>query len=164
MRSTKPRSRSSKLPARTRDTAASTATGGMIPALRACLRGALFAMIAFIALSMIAVAIAYATPDPDAWITPLALCVMALSPIIGGWIALRAGRRQGCRSRVACGLLCGAIILALVFCLSLCLPDDLQGQWPSLVAWGLRAAIPVFCLLGASMAACAPRKRRKRRR
>jgi cbb3-type cytochrome oxidase subunit 3 len=136
----------------------------MLSALRGGLRGALFALIALIVLSIAATAIAYGTPDPDALTTPLSLCVLALAPLTGGWIAYRAGRRGGCTSRLLCGLLCAAITLSLLFCLSLCLPDDLRGQWPSSLAWGLRGGILAFCLLGTVMAAYAPRKKKKRRR
>ncbi len=164
MRSTQSRPHSSKRPARTRDTAAPTTTGGIIPVLRAGLRGALFAIIALVVLAIAAAAAAYGTQDPDSMTTPLSLCVLALAPLAGGWIAYRAGRRRGCTSRLLCGLLCGAIMLAFLFCLSLCLPDGLRGQWPPSLAWGLRGGILAFCSLGAVMAAYAPRRRRKRRR
>lgn len=162
MRSTQSRSRSPKHPTRTQDVA--TPSHGLLPALRAGLRGALLALIILMALSLVAAAIAYGTSDPDALTTPLSLCVLALAPLAGGWIAYRVGRREGCTSRLLCGLFCGAFLLSFLYCLSLCFPDDLRGQWPSTLTWGLRGGILAFCLLGTVMAAYAPRKRKKKRR
>ena len=143
---------------------APTSPGDAVSLLRAGLRGALVALIALVLLTIAAAAIAYANPDPDALTAPLSLCVLALAPMAGGATAFRSGRRRGVRSRLLCGLVTGAILLICLFALSLCLPDSLSGQWPRAVSWGLRAGMLIFCILGAAMAAYAPRKRRKKRR
>ena len=143
---------------------APASNGGAITLVHAGLRGALVALIVLHLLTIAAAAIAYANPDPDALTAPLSLCVLALAPITGGAVAYRIGRRRGVRSRLLCGLVTGAILLICLFALSLCLPDSLSGQWPRAVSWGLRAGMLIFCILGAAMAAYAPRKRRKKRR
>ena len=144
--------------------AAPPSSGGAMSLLRAGVRGALVALIALVLLAIAAAAIAYANPDPDALTTPLSLCVLSLAPITGGAVAYRIGRRRGVHSRLLCGFVTGAMLLACLFALSLCLPDSLAGQWPPMLSWGLRAGMLIFCILGAAMAAYAPRKRRKKRR
>lgn len=139
-------------------------TGGFPATLSSALRGALFALCALILLSACAAAIAYAAPDPDALTTPLALGVLFLSCLFGGWMAYRRGRRINSPAPIVCALLGGGMLMALLFVLSVCLPDSLRGQWPTRLAIGLRGGMLLFCATGAIMAAWAPRKRRKKRR
>ena len=158
--------RSSRRPAKApkRRTSDAEQAGGIAPALTSALQGALYTLAALLPLSALAALLAYSSADPDARTIPLSLCVLALSALLGGWMTYRIGRRRGCRSRLAGGLLCGGMTLMLLLALSLCLPDSLGGQWPSSFVWSLRAGVPAFCTLGAVMAGYAPRKRKKRRR
>ena len=142
-----------------------TAEIGGIPSLLSCAwKGAVLSLLALFLLAALAALAAYSAPDPDALTTPLSLGVLALAPLLGGFIAYRMGRRRGCPSPVASGLLCGGITLILLFAASLCLPDSLRGQWSPSLAWGLRGTVLAFGVLGAVMAGYAPRKKRRRKR
>ena len=157
-------SRSTSPAPRRRDSTVKEASGGVLPTITSALRGSLYTLSALLPLSALAALAAYSTRDPDAWTTPLSLCALALAALLGGWMTYRIGRRRGCHSRLAGGLLCGGMTLMLLFALSLCLPDSFGRQWPASLVWGLRAGVPAFCTLGALMAGYAPRKRKKRRR
>ena len=127
---------------------------------KATARGCLFALLATIVLSAITAAVAYATADPDALVVPLSLCVMAISPLIGGLVTYRS-----CRiSPLLCGALSALALLFFYFVLSYLLPDELRGQWPSGLRWGLRGGVLAFSLIGAVMGAYAPKKRKRKRR
>ena len=149
---------------RRKEPRAAEATGGIPPLLTCASRGALFTLLALFLLAALAALGAYSMQDPDAWTAPLSLGVLALSPLLGGFMTYRMGRQQGGISPLAGGLLCGGITLVLLFAASLCLPDSLRGQWSPSLAWGLRGTVLAFCMLGAVMAAYAPRKKRRRKR
>ena len=127
---------------------------------KATARGCLFAVALSVVLSAVTAAIAYATADPDALLVPLALCVPALSSLIGGLATYRACRT----SPLLCGALNALALMLAYFMLSYLLPDELRGQWPSGLRWGLRGGMLAFSMLGAVMGAYASKKRVKRRR
>jgi putative membrane protein (TIGR04086 family) len=127
---------------------------------KATARGCLIALAATAVLSAVAAGIAYATADPDALVMPLALCVLALCPLIGGLVTYRSRRA----SPLLCGAFTGLGLLFVYFVFSCLLPDALRGAWPSGIRWGLRGGVMAFSLLGAILGSYAPKKRRKKRR
>ena len=127
---------------------------------RAVLRGVLCATGVVLVLSLVAAAVAYAGANPDRLITPLGLAVLAVAALICGMVTRRAARR----SPLLCGSLGGLALLCVWFSLSCLLPDDLRGSFPTGVGWGLRGGTLFFSLLGASMGANLPKKRRRRSR
>lgn len=127
---------------------------------KATLRGILLAIASATLLSAGAAGIAYATADPDALVTPLSLCVIALSSLIGGLVTYRTLRA----SPFLCGAACGLGLLFIFFVISCLLPDTMRGQWPSGLSLGLRGGMLAFSLLGAILASYAPARRKHKRK
>lgn len=140
---------------------AGTAERGALPLLaRATLRGILSATISGAALSLASAAVAYASADPDALITPLALGTLGISTVAAGFAAWRS-----CRTApLVCGCLCGVSLLLVFFFFSCFLPDTLRGGTSDALSWGLRGGVVAFCILGSLMAANMPKKGRSKRK
>lgn len=159
MKATKKRPSRAKQPTRTSDHATEN-TSTLAQWGKATAHGCLISLAATAVLSALAAGIAYATADPDALVMPLALCVLALCPLIGGLVTYRARRA----SPLLCGVFNGLGLLFVYFVLSYLLPDALRGAWPSGIRWGLRGGVMAFSLFGAILGSYAPKKRRRKRR
>lgn len=124
------------------------------------LRGMLSALVCALLLSLLATAIAYASADPDRLVLPLGLGVLALASVTCGLVTRRASHL----SPLLCGFLGGLALLILSFVLSWLLPTALRGGFSPAMTWGLRGGTLAFSLLGASMGANLPKKKRRPRR
>lgn len=126
-------------------------------ALTTAVMAALFALpftaLVGLILLLIATAVAYANPDPDALTTPLSLGVLGLTSVLGGLISARRGQARP----LLCGLFSGLLLTLTLFALSLCIGGEGNGSMtlnlPPLAAWGLHAAVVVLEMLGAKLGA-----------
>lgn len=107
--------------------------------------------------SFAATAIALATADPHALLSPLACAVAALCALVCGFLT----RHRSRMSPLLCGALSGALLVVLFWLLGVLFPAD--RAWPTALAWGLRGGMLVFSLLGASLGANLPKKSRHNR-
>ena len=85
----------------------------------------------------ICTAIAYATPDPDAYAPPLSVGATALTAFIGGILTVRQCGKD--TSAFFCGLIGGILLLLCQLLLSLCFSGSRE--------WGLHSSVPVAILL-----------------
>ena len=108
--------------------------------------------------SFAATGIALATPDPNALITPLACGVSAVCALLCGFLT----RHRARLSPLLCGAIAGAVLVALFWLMGALFPAD--RAWPAALAWGLRGGMLVFSLLGASLGANLPKKKRRPKR
>ena len=105
-------------------------------------------------LLLLAALLLWLLPDPDAWLAGVSVAVLLLSALAGG---IMMARTVGGRA-VLCGLCGGGAILLLMFLLSY-LPVPSAMAMGAGGAVGLRLAVPVFCVLGASLGVNFPGKR-----
>jgi hypothetical protein len=105
--------------------------------------------------SFAATGIALAAPDPNALLAPLACGVSAVCALACGFLT----RHRARLSPLLCGVLSGALLVALFWLMGALFPSD--HAWASPIAWGLRGGMLVFSLLGASLGANLPKKKRR---
>ena len=105
--------------------------------------------------SFAATAAALAAPDPNALIAPLGCAVAALCALVCGFLT----RHRSHLSPLLCGVPAGGVLVVLFWLLGVLFPTS--HAWPAGIAWGLRGGMLVFSLLGASLGANLPKKRRR---
>lgn len=108
--------------------------------------------------SLGATAIALASPDPSALLTPLALAATALCALLCGFLTSHRAHL----SSLLCGVLAGGAHVALFWLMGALFPTD--HAWASPVAWGLRGGMLVFAVLGAALGSSLPKRRRRTKR
>ena len=123
-------------------------------------RALLIALIVGLAFSLIAAAFAYSSPDPEALIGPLALCIPVLLSLLGGFLSYR-GCKQKC---LICGATFGLLLVLLLWLFGWLIPGSGSAPWSSAIRWGLRFGVIFFSVLGSLLASYAPRKRSRKRR
>ncbi len=125
--------------------------GGFASAFMAALFALPVAAIIGLVLLLIVTAVAYANPDPDRLTTPLSLCALGLTALLGGLVAARRGRGQPLLG----GLLSGLLIALLLLGLSLFFGDEARAQLTlgvsSPIRWGLHGGVVALSLLGAKL-------------
>ena len=94
--------------------------------------------------------VAYSNPDPASLSTPLALAALALTSLLGGFVA---SRRNGGESAALCGLCGGCLFTVILFILSLLFGDGARATMTlglsSPAAWGIHAGVVGLEILGA---------------
>lgn len=94
--------------------------------------------------------VAYSNPDPSSLSAPLALGALALTSLLGGFVA---SRRNGGESAALCGLCGGCLFTVILFILSLLFGDDARATMTlglsSPAAWGIHAGVVGLEILGA---------------
>ncbi|MBO5898293.1 MAG: hypothetical protein J6R04_04700, partial [Clostridia bacterium] len=93
-----------------------------------------------------------------ALITPLACGVSAVCALACGFLT----RHRARLSPLLCGALSGAVLVALFWLMGALFPSE--HAWAPPIAWGLRGGMLVFALLGASLGANLPKKKRRPKR
>ncbi len=96
--------------------------------------------------------VAYSNPDPTSLSTPLSLGALALSSLLGGFVA---SRRNGGNNAALCGLCGGCLFTAVLFILSLLFGDEARATMSlglsSVASWGVHAGVVGLEILGALM-------------
>ncbi len=94
--------------------------------------------------------VAYSNPDPASLSTPMALGALALTSLLGGFVA---SRRNGGESAMLCGLCGGCLFTVVLFILSLLFGDEARATMSlglsSPAAWGIHAGVVGLEILGA---------------
>ncbi len=102
--------------------------------------------------------VAYSNPDPASLSTPLALGALALTSLLGGFVA---SRRNGGNNAALCGLCGGCLFTVVLFILSLLFGDEARATMSlglsSPAAWGIHAGVVGLEILGSLMGR--PRRR-----
>ena len=122
------------------------------------LRGLAAALISVFVLVIISAVALYATDDPTRFVFPVALAVLYLSLLFGGWFAARLNHG----SALLCGSLVALLYMGLLFVGSLVLPSSLSADFTSGAALGFRGIGFLLCLIGAFMGA-GERKRKNKK-
>jgi len=96
--------------------------------------------------------VAYSNPDPASLSTPLSLGALALSSLLGGFVA---SRRNSGNNAALCGLCGGCVFTAALFILSLLFGDEARATMSlglsSVASWGVHAGVVALEILGALM-------------
>ena len=104
--------------------------------------------------------ILYKTPDPTSYLTPIALSVLYISALLGGFISVRLNRG----SALLCGLVTGVLLLAVAFILSLPINPSLSADHSIMEAVSLRVVVIICSITGAFIGISKPSPDKKRRK
>jgi putative membrane protein (TIGR04086 family) len=122
--------------------------------------GALIAIAISAVLAIVFSYILYKTADPTRYLTPVALSVLYVSALLGGFIAVRFNSG----SALLCGLVTGVLLIAITFIFSLLVKQSLSSDHSAMDAIALRATIPVCSIIGAFIGNSKPSSDKKRRK
>ena len=128
--------------------------------LSCSLIGAVIAIAISALLAVVLSYVLYKTDDPTRYLTPVALSVLYISALMGGFRAVRFNKG----SALLCGLITGVLLLAVTFIFSLPIKQSLSSDHSILNAVALRAAVVVCSIIGAFIGISKPNPDKKRRK
>ncbi len=127
--------------------------------LHACVFGTCIGIFSTVILLLACTFICLFSQNPDALISPLALCSSVISHLIAGFAASKKKK-----AALPCGLLSGAMLAAVFFLLSLFLNKTLSWGLPLPVSMLIRLSFIAVSLLGAILGTNTHKKRHSRKR
>lgn len=130
----------------------------LVSAFKSSLTGFAAALVSSLILWIAASAIAYANDDPDSVVGALALGVIYLSALTGGFVAVRYNKKDA----LLCGLLSGAMLAVFFFIISLFFGES-PSSYSVFVELMLRGAMLLMSVFGAFAGLHRKDRRRKRR-
>lgn len=130
----------------------------LVSVFKSSLLGFAASLVSALVLWIAASAIAYANDDPDAVVGTLALGVIYLSALIGGFASVRYNKKDA----LLCGVSGGAMLAVFFFIISLFFGDS-SSSYPFLIELMLRGAVVLMSVFGAFAGLHRKDKRRKRR-
>ncbi len=127
-----------------RHTQADPESTDIIRTLKSSIKGGALGLFISVVLATLMCAVAYASPNPDALLSPLALAALYLSAFCAGAISARINGS----SSLLCGIFSGGLFMLAYMLVSLFFPAELSAKYGFFVSFLFHSLIILMSILG----------------